>query len=129
MSQITKQLSVFKSHEEGAEEINKHIEEMNKFFNVFICEDGYPYLELDGYYQIELSRICNQTHLLNWICHLSEKRWIDCDKISELICRVTWLFDLNINSYPSWDQSYQKDSKWLKVKKLARKATNEGGLL
>ncbi len=109
------------SLEELSEEMDKHAEELNKFFNVFICEDGQPYLELDGYYQIELSRLCNKTDLLNWISHLSEKRWMDCDKIGELICRVTWLFDLNVNAYPS-DQSYQKDSQWLNVKKLAQKA-------
>ena len=109
------------SPEELDEAIKKRKVELNKFFDVFICEDGQPYLQLDGYYEIELSHINNPRELLNVITHLSTKAWIDCDKIRELICRVTWLFELNVNAYPS-DQSYQKDSKWLNVKKLAQKA-------
>ena len=94
--------------------------ELNAFFNVFICDDGMPHIELHGYYEIELSRINSEKELLFWISHLSEKRWMDADKIRELICRITWLFDLNVNSYPS-DQSYQKDEKWIEAKRKALK--------
>lgn len=97
-----------------------HKKEMDAFFNVFTCEDGLPHIELHGYYEIELSRINSAKELLFWVSHLSEKRWMDADKIRELICRVTWLFDLDVNSYP-YDESYQKDVKWIEAKRKASK--------
>tara|TARA_R110002073_G_scaffold332971_1_gene519824 strand:+ start:308 stop:595 length:288 start_codon:yes stop_codon:yes gene_type:complete len=85
------------------------------FFDVFICDDGNPHIELNGEYEIRFSLLDNTPKLLSWISHLSTKDWMDADKIRELICRVSWLLDLNLNSYPK-DESYKTDPKWIKVK-------------
>lgn len=57
--------------------------------------DGYCTIRYGGYdYDIALDRIKNQQELLGWVYHLSEKTWMNgeriCDFIDAIITHKRW---------------------------------------